>query len=190
VRTGNLSKEQEERLKNGDLSVLLERALGKPLMWVDGEGWVEQKKGKKGQSLKKTEDSALRLEWILKHMTDIPVVYEKDWDGSQGWAVREYHFNPRSGHPKTGPRADVALIWAKLIIECDGGTQMVVEGENGTRSVGGAHATDRDRDRNNFIAIMGWRRMSFSPQKLQNEPDDVVRQIYLAIGREYAINPT
>ena len=85
--------------------------------------------------------------------------------------VREYYF-----HPERGWRLDYAWPAARLAVEVDGGQWA---------PGGGRHATDKDRDKLNHAAALGWRVLRFSPAMLDNPAACVALvEAALAIAKE------
>lgn len=69
--------------------------------------------------------------------------------------------------------SDFAFPTHQLLIEVDGG-QWVAKG--------GKHNQDRDRDKTNVAAALGWRVMRFSTQQLERDPRRCVLQVLTALG--------
>lgn len=78
--------------------------------------------------------------------------------------VREFHFVPDRNF-----RADVAFPAPRLLVEVDGGTYMVREGQDGKKTVGGRHNTKGDREKTNLAAIHGWRRLVFTTEDVKRK---------------------
>ena len=85
--------------------------------------------------------------------------------------VREYYF-----HPERGWRLDYAWPAARLAVEIDGGQWA---------PGGGRHATDKDREKLNEAAALGWRVLRFSPAMLA-DPAACVALARAALGAEGA----
>lgn len=157
----HMSQKQIKRLLDGDTSVLKEKG-----------------RGKAKAAHEPVFDSADWLADIFKTILGITPLFEDEWRAHgcpRDIPVREFHFHRRPKRP--GPRIDLAYPYELLAVECDGGTRM---GRDGSTPIGGAHNTDKDRDRNNLLAACGWRRISFTPAKMKKEPDDVLEQIMAA----------
>ena len=71
--------------------------------------------------------------------------------------VREYAFMPSRKY-----RADFALLEHGLLIEVDGGQRMGTIGKDGKAYAIGRHTQDKDLEKLNFAAILGYRVMRFS----------------------------
>jgi very-short-patch-repair endonuclease len=65
-------------------------------------------------------------------------------------------------------RFDWAHPTAKIAIEIDGGQWA---------PGGGRHAGDKDREKLNLAASLGWRVFRFSPRQLTSEPDQCVKLV-------------
>jgi len=72
--------------------------------------------------------------------------------------IPEYHFDKSIG---CNHRFDWTYKKNKIAVEVDGGSHA---------PGGGRHATDRDRDKLNIAASLGWRVFRFSPDQLQRDP--------------------
>lgn len=70
-------------------------------------------------------------------------------------------------------RFDFAWPDAKVAVEIDGGQWA---------PHGGRHNTDRDRDKMNHAAVLGWRVMRFSASMLRDDPAGVVAMVMEALG--------
>lgn len=77
--------------------------------------------------------------------------------------------------------ADFCWRGERLIVECDGGTQMVRNGKHGGKMVGGRHNTDKDRDKLNRAAIRGYRVIRFSTSMLENDPQACIETVRAAL---------
>lgn len=84
----------------------------------------------------------------------------------------EYHFDHvlRRKH-----RFDFAFIDAKLAIEIDGGQ---------FKPRGGRHATELDKEKMNFAAMLGWRVMHYTPQMIERDPQTVINQVIAALNQK------
>jgi len=83
--------------------------------------------------------------------------------------TREYKFAASIGRKF---RFDFAWPSAKVAAECDGGQYAFR---------GGRHATDADREKLNYAAVLGWRVLRFSGSML-NDPENVCRMVKWALG--------
>ena len=81
----------------------------------------------------------------------------------------EYHFDTVLNRKH---RFDWALPGYRIAVEIDGGAWL---------AHGGRHATDRDREKLNIAASLGWLVFRFSEQMLEADPDGCVKQVYQAI---------
>jgi len=88
--------------------------------------------------------------------------------GITGW-VREYRFSRPVGR---NHRFDFCWPDAMLAAECDGGTHM---------KGGGRHNTDKDREKLNLAAALGYRVLRFSGAML-DRPDECAEVIKAALG--------
>lgn len=70
-------------------------------------------------------------------------------------------------------RFDFAWLAEKVAVECDGGQWL---------ARGGRHARDRDREKLNRAAAMGWRVLRFSQEMLERDPVGAVAQVLQALG--------
>jgi hypothetical protein len=82
--------------------------------------------------------------------------------------IPEYEF----ALPAHRYRADWAFPDQMVLVEVDGGRW---------KPGGGRHATDQDRDRNNFATSQGWRVLHFSPQQLADDPTGCVNMVVAAL---------
>ena len=92
------------------------------------------------------------------------------WCYDLGGYEREYRF----AAPERQFRADFAWVKERLLVEVDGGQW---------HPHGGRHNTDRDREKLNLAAALGWRVLRFSGAMLDC-PDDCAKVIRMALGRE------
>ena len=81
---------------------------------------------------------------------------------------REYRF-----HPSRRWRFDWAWPAAKLAVEIDGG-QWVRRG--------GRHNSDKDREKLNAAAVLGWRVLRFSGGMLRRDPAGCIKTVRLALA--------
>ncbi len=81
--------------------------------------------------------------------------------------VAEYRF-----HPTRKWRFDFAWPDKKVSVEVDGG-QFAPRG--------GWHMTDKDREKQNNAAVLGWRILHFSPQQLTNDPQTCISLVLEAL---------
>jgi len=88
-------------------------------------------------------------------------------------AQAEYQFDPARKW-----RFDVAFPDHCLAVEVDGGQWL---------PHGGRHNTDRDREKLNRAAELGWRVLRYSPTQLEHNPQRVITQIRAALhyGKEH-----
>lgn len=81
--------------------------------------------------------------------------------------VAEYRF-----HPVRRWRFDYAWPAWHIAVEVDGGTY---------QSLGGRHNTDKDREKTNMAAAMGWRALHFTYSMLENDPGACIDVLRLAL---------
>jgi hypothetical protein len=62
--------------------------------------------------------------------------------------------------------------WGKVAVEVDGGVWL---------KFGGRHGSDKDREKMNAAAELGWRVFHYSPQMIEHDPAGVVEQVRRAI---------
>lgn len=79
------------------------------------------------------------------------------------WPEREYRF-----HPTRKWRFDFAYVAEKIAIECEGGTW---QGGRHTRGEG----FERDCEKYNTAAVLGWRVLRFTAGMLKRDPIAVIR---------------
>ena len=72
-------------------------------------------------------------------------------------------------------RFDWAFIgeWGKVAVEVDGGVWL---------KFGGRHGSDKDREKMNAAAGLGWLVFHYSPAMIEADPAGVVAQVLRAIG--------
>ena len=103
----------------------------------------------------KLDRSALFLYWWARLAPDAPE------------PIAEYQFAaPRRW------RFDWAFIDQKVAVEVDGGVWL---------KFGGRHGSDKDREKTNCAAAMGWRVFRYSPAMIEADPAGVVAQVLRAI---------
>jgi len=90
-------------------------------------------------------------------------------DNDDDIPVREYRF-----HPDRRWRFDFAWPDSLIAVEVDGNAWH-------TRG-GGRHGTDKDREKINAAAALGWRVFHFSPKMLDDDPAACIALIANAIG--------
>ena len=81
----------------------------------------------------------------------------------------EYGFDHHLGRKH---RFDFAFPDYKVAIEVDGGAWM---------PGGGRHGQDKDREKLNIAASLGWRVFRFSPQMLQKDPEGCIKLVKKAM---------
>lgn len=81
----------------------------------------------------------------------------------------EYPFDKFLGRKH---RADFCFVDYKIIVEVDGGAWL---------SHGGRHGTDKDREKTNIAASLGYLVFRFSPTMLSNDPSACVAQVLEAM---------
>ena len=81
---------------------------------------------------------------------------------------REYRF-----HPIRRWRFDFAWPDSMIAVEVDGNAWHV--------KGGGRHGTDKDREKINAAASLGWRVFHFSPKMLNDDPAECVAQVQRAV---------
>jgi len=84
--------------------------------------------------------------------------------------VAEYNFDAEIGRKH---RFDWAFVEQKIAVEVDGG---------GFAKFGGRHATDKDREKMNIAARLGWRVFRFSPRQLTDDPQACALMVYNSLG--------
>jgi len=84
----------------------------------------------------------------------------------------EYRF-----HPTRKWRFDWAFPEHRVAVEVDGGQWT---------AHGGRHMTDKDRDKGNHAAALGWVVLHFSPEQLERDPASCVELVQQALERETA----
>jgi len=82
--------------------------------------------------------------------------------------VQEYRFAP----PRRF-RFDHAFLAHHVAVEVDGGVYL---------PHGGRHGTDKDREKLNIAAALGWRVLRFSPAMLNRDPAGCVELVKCAMG--------
>ena len=83
--------------------------------------------------------------------------------------VAEYGFDHHLGRKH---RFDFAFPDYKVAVEVDGGTWA---------PHGGRHGTDKDREKLNLAASLGWKVFRFSPQMLQKDPETSMNLVKKAL---------
>lgn len=78
----------------------------------------------------------------------------------------EYNFDKELGRKH---RFDWCFLKQKVAVEVDGGVNMVG---------GGRHGQDRDREKMNIAAMLGWRVFKFSPAMLTKDPQECVQMVW------------
>lgn len=84
------------------------------------------------------------------------------------YPMPEYKFDPTRKYS-----ADFAFPEKRLLLEIDGGVYL---------KHGGRHNTDKDRDKLNQAAVLGWRVIRFSTQQLEADPLKCVNTVLAALG--------
>lgn len=69
--------------------------------------------------------------------------------------------------------ADYAFVDQKLIVELDGGQ---------FKQFGGSHGGDKDREKLNRAAVLGWRVIRISVQQMEKDPLSCVQMVVEALG--------
>lgn len=82
--------------------------------------------------------------------------------------VREFHF----ARPWREFRADFCLPhpFGGLIVEVDGGNKLIRYDRNGNPYAAGHHIDDDDYVKTNFACMLGYRRLAFTTNMLENDP--------------------
>ena len=83
----------------------------------------------------------------------------------------EYNFDKHLGRKH---RFDFAFPQFKVAVEIEGNAWNV--------KGGGKHMQDRDLEKYNLAAILGWRIIRFSPNMLKSEPDKCIKTVRDCIG--------
>ena len=91
-----------------------------------------------------------------------------DWDDEL--YVREYRF-----HPDRRWRFDFAWPDSLIAVEVDGNAWHT--------KGGGRHGTDKDREKINAAAALGWRVFHFSPKMLDDDPAACIAQVANAVEK-------
>ena len=111
-------------------------------------------------------------------MTRIPKVdkaelFQTYWNIAAPLALgepeREFHFDKHLGRKHC---FDFAWPSCKVAVEVDGGQWA---------PRGGRHATDKDREKLNIAASLGWKVFRFSPEQLNREPYTCVQLVVDAL---------
>lgn len=90
--------------------------------------------------------------------------------GLKLYPMPEYKFDPTRGFS-----ADFAFVDHMLLLEIDGGTWL---------KHGGRHNTDKDREKLNRAAVLGWRVIRFSTQQLDKDPVACVNTVLAGLGAD------
>lgn len=109
--------------------------------------------GKPRVRIPRAESALEERLWYLLLAEQLPV-----------WPEREYRF-----HPTRKWRFDFAFVEAKLAIECEGG---IWQGGRHTRGAG----FEKDCEKMNAAAVLGWRVLRFTPGLLKRDPVRIIRQ--------------
>ena len=80
--------------------------------------------------------------------------------------VEEYNFDKELGRKH---RFDFAFPEKKVAVEIEGNAWHV--------KGGGKHMQDRDLEKYNIAAVLGWRVLRFSPAMLENDPMDCIQTV-------------
>ena len=100
-------------------------------------------------------------------------IFLQDWiyitrNDAERWAPQpEYKF-----HGTRRWRFDWAFPEQMVAVEVDGGQWT---------AHGGRHMTDKDRDKGNHAAALGWRVLHFSPEQLERDPAGCVELVQQAL---------
>ena len=62
-------------------------------------------------------------------------------------------------------------VWM-FAVEIDGGTRL---------PGGGRHNGDKDRDKNNYAVLLGWRVLRFSTQQVEDTPAECINMVRMAL---------
>ena len=91
---------------------------------------------------------------------------------------REFNFDAelRRKH-----RFDFAWPELKIAVEIDGGNRMVRKTKSGVSVVVGGHTQDKDYEKRNIAASLGWRVFSFTTQMLSKDGEGCVNIVASAV---------
>jgi very-short-patch-repair endonuclease len=100
----------------------------------------------------------------------------------QNTLVREFHF----ARPWREYRADFCLPhpFGGLIVEVDGGNKMIRYDRNGNPYAAGHHIDDSDYVKTNFACTLGYRRLAFTTNMLENDPLGCVKTVKAVLRGE------
>jgi hypothetical protein len=110
-----------------------------------------------------------------QQQSPLEVMFAALWEdhGNDMEPVPEYTFGKSMGRRW---RFDFAWPALKVAVECDGGQH--------SSYGGGRHNTDADREKLNAAAAMGWRVLRFSRTQLEDEPEQCIGVVLLALEYE------
>ena len=105
-------------------------------------------------------------------MSNLEAQFEQAWRvyGNGERYEREYVFAKEYGRRW---RFDFAFVPRKVAVECDGGQY---------KQFGGRHNTDKDREKLNFAACLGWRVLRFSGTMLR-DPEHCIQMVRWALEK-------